>query len=222
MGTRMIVGAGRIERTLDDAEALLRGYARKGDTGLEYLRYPSTSPHDHLVPEDLAVTLLVNSRASARTFQSLRDRGPHVDLSGFPACPLELASESDLEYLARVICQMAQWPGFGASIATKVVHKKRPALVPVLDNQAIFGAYMNPRWPTAPSSQETIKSQPKILEALQWVRFDVARTENEPVWPALSSIEPGLSRIELFDAVWWTHFRTVEPAGRAVPAGGTR
>ena len=41
---------------------------------------------------------------------------------------------------------MAQWPGFAASVATKVLHKKRPGLIPVLDNQA-FGAYMNPNWP---------------------------------------------------------------------------
>jgi hypothetical protein len=36
---------------------------------------------------------------------------------------------------------MTSWPGFGASVATKTLHKKRPALIPVLDNMAIFGAY---------------------------------------------------------------------------------
>jgi putative NADH-flavin reductase len=32
-------------------------------------------------------------------------------------------------------------------VATKVLHKKRPKLKPILDNEAIFGAYMNPKWP---------------------------------------------------------------------------
>jgi len=215
MPVALTIGAGRVDRVIQDAENVLRGYESKGDTGLEYLRYPMTTPPDRVLPEDLAVTLLVNSRATARAVQSLRDRGPGIDLSTLSDCPLERAADTDLEALADLIAGMAQWPGLGASIATKVLHKKRPALIPVLDNQAIFGAYMNPRWPGAPSSQETIKSRAKSVEALQWIRFDVSRPENEVAWPALSAVEPGLSRIELFDSVWWTHFRSVEPTGGA-------
>ena len=39
---------------------------------------------------------------------------------------------------------MTSWPWVGASLATKTLHKKRPALIPVLDNMAIFGAYDEP------------------------------------------------------------------------------
>jgi hypothetical protein len=216
----LTVGAGRIDRVIHGADEVLRAYEIKGDTGLEYLRYPLISPRDRVVPEDLAVTLLVNSRATARAFQSLRDRGPGIDLSVIPDYPMEQVTDVDLEVMASLIAQMAQWPGLGASIATKVLHKKRPALIPVLDNQAIFGAYMNPRWPGKPSAQESIKSRARILEALRWIRFDVSRPENEPAWPELSTIEPGLSRIELLDSVWWTHFRRVEPAGTR-PARGS-
>ena len=42
--------------------------------------------------------------------------------------------------MAAVIAHIANWPGFGASLATKVLHKRFPALIPILDNQAIFGA----------------------------------------------------------------------------------
>ena len=51
---------------------------------------------------------------------------------------------------------MASWDGFAASVATKILHKKRPALIPILDNQAIFGAYMNPQWPSKPSRADSI------------------------------------------------------------------
>ena len=213
MPVEMTIGAGRIERRLANADELLRAYEDKGDTGLEYLRYSVTTPRNRIVPEDLAVTLLVNSRATARAFQSIRDRGPAFDLSRLSDIPLEAATDDDLDAVARVIAEIAQWPGFGASIATKVLHKKRPALIPVLDNMAIFGAYMNPRWPGARAGQESVKSQTRIREALEWIRFDIARPENEQTWLALETIQPGLSRIELFDSVWWTYFRTVEPAG---------
>jgi hypothetical protein len=89
--------------------------------------------------------------------------------------------------------------------------KKRPALIPVLDNQAIFGAYMYPLWPSKPSLMEAVKAAPRIKEALDWIFADLTRPENEGVWPQLQSVESGRSLIELFDMVWWTYFRRVEP-----------
>ena len=31
------------------------------------------------------------------------------------------------------------------------------------------------------------------------------------VWPELHTIEPERTRIELFDMIWWMHFREAEP-----------
>ena len=45
------------------------------------------------------------------------------------------------------IAAVTDWEGFASSVATKVPHKKRPKLIPILDDEAIFGAYMNPKWP---------------------------------------------------------------------------
>jgi formate dehydrogenase maturation protein FdhE len=49
--------------------------------------------------------------------------------------------------VASFIAAVTDWEGFAASVATKVLHKKRPKLIPILDNEAIFGAYMNLKWP---------------------------------------------------------------------------
>lgn len=106
---------------------------------------------------------------------------------------------------------MAKWPGFAASVATKVLHKKRPRLIPILDNQAIFGAYMNSRWPKERSSMESIYDVARIREALDWIFCDLTRPETVEVWSRLEEIEPKRSRIELFDMVWWMYFRMVEP-----------
>jgi hypothetical protein len=94
---------------------------------------------------------------------------------------------------------VAKWPGFAASVATKVLHKKRPQLIPIVDNQAIFGADMNSGWPEERSSIESIYAVGRIREALDWIFFDLTRAENAEVWPRLEGIEPRRSRIELFD-----------------------
>jgi hypothetical protein len=170
-----------------------------------------------LVPEDLAVTILIGSRVSSDAFASVQDRASEIDLASLPDTPLEDASGDERQALTDLIAQVASWRGFGASTATKVLHKKRSSLIPILDNRAIFGAYMNPRWPYERSSEETTKMSTRIREALDWIHRDLTRAENINSWPALSEIEPTRSRIELFDMVWWMYFRTVEPVGREQP-----
>jgi hypothetical protein len=47
-------------------------------------------------------------------------------------------------------------------VATKVPHKKRPKLIPILDNEAIFGAYMNPKWPEKLASTDSVYVKARI------------------------------------------------------------
>lgn len=91
------------------------------------------------------MTLLMNSRADGRAFQTLFARGKR-DRSPLPNISLETTNRDQRRQLADLVAKVAAWRAFGASLA-KLLHKKRPALIPILDNQAIFGAYMNLRWP---------------------------------------------------------------------------
>lgn len=207
------VGAGQIDRLLPEADELLRRYRK--DTGCDYLDYQPLTPIDIVVPEDLAVTLLVNSWAGWRAFRSLQQYGATIDLGGLPAKPLEQTSQEERRQVAQLIAEMAQWPGFAASLATKVLHKKRPDLIPILDNQAIFGAYMNPAWPAQRALSESEKRFERILQALDWIAFDLRRTENAAAWPALLAIEPTRTRIQLFDSVWWIYVQTTPPVQKA-------
>jgi hypothetical protein len=127
------------------------------------------------------------------------------------------ARPAERRQLAELIAQMASWPGLAASVATKVLHKKRPALIPILDNQAIFGAYLNPRSPEQPSSADSIYAVARITNAIEWIAYDLTRAENRDVWRALANIEPRRSRVEHFDMVWWTYFRDIEPVGGRAP-----
>lgn len=115
----------------------------------------------------------------------------------------------------RTRVRVANWPGFATSMATEVLHKKSPALIPVLDNQAIVGAYMNPFWPERRSSQESVQDQFRIEQALDWMTTDLLREKNAPVWPQLRTVEQRRTLIQIFDSVWWMYFRNREPVRAA-------
>lgn len=208
----LIYGAGKINRLVTDIEQLVQEWrVREADWGQLYLEFePATLP-DRLVVEDLAATMFVNSRVAGQAAAAVHRNAHKLDLRAFPDRPLDQTTPEERDQLAELIGTMTSWPWIGASLATKTLHKKRPQLIPVLDNQAIFGAYMNPRWPEQRSSAETIKATARIREALDWIAVDLTHPENLATWTALHELEPRRSRIELFDMIWWIYFRRVEP-----------
>src|SRR5712691_10872980 len=172
----LIFGAGKLDRLVANVEDLIRDWREKErDWGQLYLEYEPITPRDQLLVEDLAVTMLINSRVAAQAATSVLRNGTTLDLGSLPDKALEDATDEERHAVASVIATMTSWPWVGASLATKTLHKKRPALIPVLDNQAIFGAYMNPLWPERRSLMDTIKSVPRIREALDWIAYDLTR-----------------------------------------------
>lgn len=193
----LLVGGGQLDRTLSSPQALLDAY--RTDDGLRYLDYRPIPDPSLLVPDDLAVTILINSRVGPAAFKSIQDRGHELDLAQLPSTPLEESTPQLRDLVAQTIAVVTSWPGFAASVATKVLHKKRSALIPILDNEAIFGAYMNPQWPEAKASQDSIYSFSRIREAIEWIYVDLIRFENASAWEELIAQAPERSRIEIFD-----------------------
>ena len=152
------------------------------DTGADYLDYRLATSRDCLFTEG-------------------GGRARSIDRVSLPDKPLENTTPPERRELAQLPARLAQLPGFGASMATKVLHKKRPALIPLLDNQAIFGAYMNPFWPQRLAAADTIKDENKICMALDWIAYDLVRAENGAAWDILLALEPDRTRIQLFDSI---------------------
>lgn len=212
----LIFGAGRLDRRVLEVESLLADWREKErDFGQLYLEHESITPRDRVVVEDLAVTTLVNSRVDARQAMGVFRNAPSLDLSVLPEKDLGATTGGERQVIAEVIAVMTTWPGFGASVATKTLHKKRPTLIPILDNMAIFGAYMYPLWPGNRARADTIKDVVRIKEALDWIAENLTRSENASVWPQLEMMEPARSQIDLFDMIWWMYFRQVEPVAGA-------
>ena len=215
----LIYGAGKLDRRVEGAEDLLREWrVREADWGQLYLEFKPATPPDVLLVEDLAATMLINSRVAGQAAAAVLRNGHSLTLGAFSDKPLEETTADERLRLADMIGTMTSWPWVGASLATKTLHKKRPRLIPVLDNQAIFGAYMKPHWPEERSSMDTIKSTARIREALEWIASDLTRAENVETWLSLGEMEPERTRIELFDCVWWMYFRRVEPVPSSTPA----
>jgi hypothetical protein len=116
---RLIVGAGKINRVIEDAEKKLIKY--RDDDGIFYLNHQANTPHDRVVPEDMAITVHVNSvwnlAALKKCLRRIADNGPSIDLGCLPEKPLEQTSPEERVLLAELIEKMANWNDFGTATA---------------------------------------------------------------------------------------------------------
>ena len=182
----LILGAGQLDRTVSDADVLLGQYP--AEDGLRYLNWqPSTDPN-HLSPEDLAVTILINSRVGPSAFRSAQDHGPVPDIGRLPDVPLEKTSAGERAQVASFIAAVTGWEALAAaSVATKVLHKKRPKLIPILDNEAIFGAYMSPEWPEKLASTDSIYTKARIARRLRSAHRHVPQATHPVTSPKIGA-----------------------------------
>ena len=70
---------------------------------------------------------------------------------------------------------------------------------------------MNPTWPEQRSWTYSVYDSATIKKALDWIAADLTRPENTEVWPRLQAIQPNHSLVQVFDMIWWAHFRALEP-----------
>ncbi len=199
-----------------NVEALLHRHEtdpQEHDGGYLYRLHQSATPTNLLVPEDFAVTLLVNSvqnRTQAKlVIKAIHDAGSSLDLTSLPQKSLPQTTADERRRIAKVITTMSTWPQVKAAVATKILHKKRPALIPMLDNEAIFGAYHNPAWPEKPAKRDSVGDEARIADVLDWIHDDLTRRDNQKVWAILIAGHPQWSLVELFDMIWWEHYKEI-------------
>src|SRR5215210_1645440 len=100
----LIFGAGKIDRQVPDVEALLRDWREKErDFGQLYLEHKPATPGDRLLVEDLAATMLVNSRVAARAATSVYRHGATIDLRSLPSHALEETTDAERQRVANII-----------------------------------------------------------------------------------------------------------------------
>lgn len=102
------------------------------------------------------------------------------DLAETSREPPEGSAEAECHQVADVLAQVAPWPGFAASVASKVLN---------------LGTYMNPSWAEQRSLTDSVYAVARIREAIDWIAFDLTRRENDQAWERLAGIEPGRTRV---------------------------
>lgn len=197
--------AGR--HALDDVHGLLAWYDQHVKQGPSYYRYRSETDPDRATVEDLGIAVLFEGQPRSRAARTLVDAP--IDLGGVTKRPLHETTADDRAGVVDVILELVgrQGSGFGSSLATKVLHKKRPATIPILDNQAVYATLCSDAWkPGVLPRGKTTRSRSTIGTALEIVYGIVSDSRNEYVWDGVADRWP-YERIELFDMAWWAFVR---------------
>jgi hypothetical protein len=97
----LIYGAAKLDRCVEAVEDLLREWrVREADWGQLYLEFEPATPLDVLLVEDLAVTMLINSRVAGQAAAAVLRNGGSLDLGAFPDKPLEETTADERRRLA--------------------------------------------------------------------------------------------------------------------------
>ena len=204
---RLIAG----RHTLESVQTLLEQYQLKVSRGPTYYAYRPTTDCNWVTVEDLGLAVLFEGQPRSRAAQTLVDTP--VNVSRIPSIPLHETSEADRAVIVDGIMELVgrRGSGFASSLATKVLHKKRPATVPVLDNAAIYATLCSATWErgTVPRGA-TVRDHKRIAEALGRVHAVVSDPANTAAWETLESEWLTLTRIEVFDMAWWAYVRCLD------------
>jgi hypothetical protein len=211
---------------IPDALTLIRRYcglatgASRELWGYEYFDARPSQAQDEVTPEDLSTTAALNMRFSREClegFMSARDI-IRAGLAGLPAdLSLESAGQAHLERIEDLMKGLCQGEGpFGFRIpdatrahVSKVLHRKRPRLIPLYDR------LVSERYARGLNSKEAGRG----VELLRAIRDDMADAGNRDV---LARVQESLateldgrvvpSRLRLFDiAIWMDGSRARSP-----------
>lgn len=130
-----------------------------------YDAYDTGAPTDRLSDGDLLASVLLNARVSIAGFESLRAMRDEFEaaLRALPAVTLIDATDDHLRAVAALYAPLDRgMPGVGGTILSKVLHRKRPELVPLYDSR-LYSLYV-------PRNGRPIP-RPKRGQKRTWVEF---------------------------------------------------
>jgi hypothetical protein len=205
-----------------------------------YDAIPSRHP-DRIDPVDVLATVAMNSRVDTAT----KVRQVHQGMAS--RCERTLASipqDADLldfekwkEPLRRLLHEAVQTPGVLIAVATKVLHRKRRFLIPMLDSVVLKHYLASNRGALNACFESKNKAADGAIEALVGFHDDLSRTKREidSVRQSLSLAGYPLSPVRILEVLLWTqiepghYYRPAavstgphESAGTNAARGGTR
>lgn len=193
-----------------DALALARRYLteRAGWSYPSYDGYQQATALGALVDGDFLAPALLNvPRISVRAYEGLQRVRPDLQTvldAVPPKLRLEHASDEDLDHLGQLFSVLdgAGVHGVSATILAKILHRKRPAFIPLYDDQ-VRGVYQD--GPGAPVPTVRGRSWREFMPLFAAaVREDLVR--EMPFWQEIAGLaaEPPITPLRALDIVaWW-------------------
>ena len=120
--------------------------------------------------------------------------------------------------IGELVSSLLSLPNVGVSECTKILHLKRPHLVPILDSYVVKFLTSNDLDSNSFSAEELVQI---CLGAMDMVRADLGRNE-----PSMSELQAGLAdlpvlltKVRLHGILCWTQEKWVNRGDRACPYG---
>jgi len=180
----------------------------------EYGRYDALSPPGSGLNElsiwDILLCVMENARISGNSAWDLysNHRTPIEQLLAKLAADSDLAAgEPSWPLLEELLAEACRVRRVGLAVATKILHKKRPALIPILDSVLLsyyHQAFRTPRWPSG--------YEKRGVRAMKHFRADLVAVlpELQDIQRELASEGFPLSTVRTLDVIIWTQ---TEPRG---------
>ena len=178
-------------------------------SGFPYYDHFETSADPQTIVEaDLLAPNILNAPVRLREFAALnevKDRLTEL-LTAIPShADLADAHESDLEALASVfgVLDELRGTGVGAVKFTKVLHRKRPAFIPIMDINVLWCYQHQPSEPESRVPPMRKRSWSAFAPLLATAMRDDL-TAGGDTWESLARLaEPALSTLRALDIVAW-------------------
>jgi hypothetical protein len=210
---RSALRAGGYEVGFEQALRFITEYVSPGKgalTGYVYDRFQTGSDADRLNDADLLAPNLLNAPVQLKQFAALQRVRDEMEsqLGSIPqGLELSAASDADLARLGRLFGVLdglkASRSGVGAVIFSKVLHRKRPRVIPIIDINVLFSYQQHPTREAARIPFDVTRTWADFVVLLaRAMRDDLMAALDE--WDRLAALAaPPLTRLRALDIVAW-------------------
>jgi Family of unknown function (DUF6308) len=181
-----------------------------------YDAFPSVDPN-RIDPIDVLVTVAMNSFVNSAAKVRLVHQGMRSNCEAILAAIPKEADLVDLDLWAGVLRDLlhaaVQAPWVLVPVATKVLHRKRRSLIPMLDTVVLRHYLGAPEYKALlPGTEKKSKAADVAMEALKLFRLDLigAQEQLAEIQERLADSGFHLSKVRLLEVLVWTQ---CEPAG---------
>lgn len=185
----------------------------------EYIYYDAiaSAEPNRIDPVDVLATVAVNSRVDTAAKVYRVHQGLQAACEPLLPTIHEDADLLDLhlwrEPVRRLLHAAVQPPGVLIPVATKVLHRKRRRLIPMLDNIVLQHYFSRPELqPLLAASQNKAKAADAAMQALDLFRDDLVAVQEQIASLRQTLNEKGfeLSPVRILEILLWTQ---IEPRG---------